>query len=172
MAATVARSIGKAPGHGFANHQRLQPRRASRAPRRSIVAPIVAALPGLIGRCPRQIRRTIFPSPAQRATLAEVTKQREIGQSYFIGIELESEHESPAIERSAQRDDERLGRDQATFVPSNSRRLYQLSRPPMPRAWSRWGNIFAKPDRRGCLRARARIGVCFHIPCIRAEGRA
>jgi hypothetical protein len=106
MAATVARSIGKAPGHGFANHQRLQPPRASRAPRRSIVAPIVAALPGLIGRCPRQIRRTIFPAPAQRATLAEVTKQREIGQSYFIGIELESEHESPAIERSAQRDDE------------------------------------------------------------------
>jgi len=47
----------------------------------TIVAPIVPTLPSSIGRCPRQIRRTIFPALTQRATPAQVTKQSGIRQS-------------------------------------------------------------------------------------------
>ena len=47
----------------------------------TIVAPIVATLPSLTGRCPGQIRRTIFPALTQRATPAQVTKQSGIRQS-------------------------------------------------------------------------------------------
>src|SRR6516165_2133138 len=45
------------------------------------VAPIAPTLSSSIGRCPRQIRRTIFPALTQRATPAQVTKQSGIRQS-------------------------------------------------------------------------------------------
>src|SRR6516162_1019049 len=60
----------------------------------TIVAPIVATLPSLTGRCPRQIRRTIFPALAQRAPPAQVTKQSGIRQREFIGIEVERKHKA------------------------------------------------------------------------------
>src|SRR5262245_12230933 len=59
----------------------------------TIVAQIISTLPSPTGRCPRQIRRTIFPALAQRATLPQMTEQ--VRQSYFIGIEVEREHAAP-----------------------------------------------------------------------------
>src|SRR5262249_43335692 len=44
--------------------------------------------------------------------------------------------------------------------------FWRLAQRPMPRASSRLGNIFAKPDRTDSLRARARTAVCFRRPCI------
>src|SRR5215831_1539018 len=58
------------------------------------------------------------------------------------------------------------------FAPSNLPWFQRLAQRPMPRASSRWGNIFAKPDRTDSLRARARTAVCFHRPCILAEDLA